>query len=162
MTSIDHRSVSKDLAEQQAKIIGPLFEAYTQEKSKESGFAKTWKYSEIYNWAVQFIKTVLAAHEEAELSTKLAEGSGARENLQNEIEVSRIILQDLNMYDIEGVLNEINQLQRIIARFNDPNTEQNVKDMQKSLTNFEGEFFKDLNQYKRQSLIQSKVGGGDM
>lgn len=62
------------MVEQQAKIIGPLFDAYTQEKSKEHGFAKTWKYSELYNWAVQFVKVVLAAHEEAEIAARLAEG----------------------------------------------------------------------------------------
>lgn len=115
MNHINPTDVSLDLVNAQAKIIGSLHDAYTEQGAKSTTFAKAWKYSELYNWAVQFCQVVIAAHEEKELADKVKGVESQRDKLVNENEVAKLCLEDMAIYQVDALVSEMEEVERFVT-----------------------------------------------
>ena len=97
------------------KQIHDLRDFYTKESAPKE-FKKTWKYGEIYNWAIQFCDTIKCSHALADSQKIVDDLEEQKQVLVDENEISQQLLDDLTIFELDNLKEQKEKIQTFIFR----------------------------------------------
>jgi hypothetical protein len=156
INQLDAGTCDMDMVKQQVEVLKGVADLYTEEGSKKSSFAKTFKYNSIYNLAVSLVDVIFVAHDVNEAQAAFDAVVEERQVFVDDNEVQHLCLEDMNVYDIEGLEAEKTKLSAIVERATGDRTAETIK-MQERFKHYENQFFQLVNDYKHKSMVQQSI-----
>jgi len=158
ISKIDPATVPKEAVETNAKELDRLADNFTDEKGGD--FALNSEFIHMYAWAQNFCKLCTFGRVVKEIEDKLEAGKKRIVWIAVYKQRAKSCLEDLEIFDIEALREERNILKNHIEKCENEKEMRSLqlKTLQDNYLEFEVSFFAELNQYKRNSMVSSKVG----
>ena len=102
-------------AEECSKQISDLHDFYTKEGAPKE-FKKTFKYGELYNWAIQYCDSIKCAHTLTDSQKIVDELQKQKQDLVDQNEISQHLLDDLTIFELDNLKEQKEKIQTFIYR----------------------------------------------
>lgn len=109
MVTAGPSSVNKQTLDATIVKMNELSKSFTK-KDCAPDFSKTWKYAEVFNWFQDLMEVLQSGHEAIDSNASVQKKEEEMETLKDEITTAEECLEDLKVYGMDSIQQEIDVL----------------------------------------------------
>lgn len=153
MQRVDPAVIPEQCVEVNEKKLEALTTSFTDADDKD--FSVNSQFVHMFAWSQHFAEVCKLSRSVKNLQDKLAEGVKRKVFLKEQKVRYQVCLEDLEMFELDKIQEERDILEAILTdvKNNKAGREANMEEVQQRYTEYESEFFAQVNAAKRQSKV---------